>query len=171
MSGAKFLSEYAGQSLDELIVLEGEFRTESLVAAVEQALVQKADRLGVAALTKPERAVCVVEALEREVNNGGFEQFFFNAVVWPGDLALEIVGALNDVGCSTAAALTQSAIEIVGVQEASSVSEWEAAAQSLSDEACAALQSLDEKYFSDVGDLAATLFEFVKQRRAEIVLI
>ena len=63
-----FLDAYGGQTTDELIALESEYRIDSLVLAFEAALDAKAEH------SKQERVVLAVEAVEREVNNGGFTQ-------------------------------------------------------------------------------------------------
>ena len=59
MGGTNWLDGYSGQTTDELIALEGEYRTDSLVLAFEQALMAKDE------LTDEEKVVLAVEALER----------------------------------------------------------------------------------------------------------
>ena len=54
-----FLDAYGGQSTDELIALESEYRIDSLVLAFESAIDAKAKH------SKPERVVLAVEALAR----------------------------------------------------------------------------------------------------------
>src|SRR5439155_6192926 len=71
--GPKWLNGYSDQSVEQLLSLEGEYRTDSLVLAFEEAINQKAQREGMQSLTEEERIVLAVEALEREVNNGGDE--------------------------------------------------------------------------------------------------
>ena len=46
MQELQWLDGYSGQTLDELIRLEGECRIDSLVLAFEQAMVKKATRVG-----------------------------------------------------------------------------------------------------------------------------
>jgi len=52
--------------------MEDGYRVDSLVLAMESALDAKDRRT----LSPEERVVLAVEALEREVNNGGYDQFF-----------------------------------------------------------------------------------------------
>jgi Domain of unknown function (DUF4375) len=52
---------------------------EALVAGFREGIQEKAIQKGERALTKEERAVLTVAALEEEVNNGGFDQFFRNS--------------------------------------------------------------------------------------------
>jgi len=46
MTELNWLEEYSGQTTDELISIEGEYKTDSLVLAFEQALDQKSERVG-----------------------------------------------------------------------------------------------------------------------------
>jgi hypothetical protein len=145
-----WLPEYSGETTDELIGLEGRFRTDSIVVAFEQAIDQKAHRLGGGrALSEEERTVLAVEALEREVNNGGYDAFLSNTDI---DILAEIVGALKRIGRDDVAQLTQRAIDI-----------FDAAADER-------LGSCDDEYFRTAGDLAIPLFEFIKASRANIGL-
>jgi hypothetical protein len=48
----------------------------------------------------------LIDALEGEVNNGGFDQFFFNAA---GNEAAQIIQALEAVGASKTAAIVRRA--------------------------------------------------------------
>src|SRR5512146_179365 len=95
--------EYAGESAVQLFDLAGARRADSLVVAFETALDQKAATFGFAALSQPERDVLAVEALEREVNNGGYGQFFRNS---SNAYAAEVVDALLRIGCPHVAAIT-----------------------------------------------------------------
>ena len=85
----KFLESYAGQTVDQLIALTSDYRVDSLVLAFEQAIEQKSAKRK---LSGPEIDILAIEAMEREVNNGGYHQFFSNdskkhASVLPGALA------------------------------------------------------------------------------------
>src|SRR5215470_8182521 len=94
--GLPFLSSYSGQSPEELLSLESAYRIDSLVLAFEEAVGQKARRQGPQSLSNQELIVLAVEALEREVNNGGYEQFFINS---SKEFAPIMVEALGRIGC------------------------------------------------------------------------
>lgn len=79
MSGDIFFDNYDGQSVDELIALDQTHRIDSLVLAFESAISAKKDSGG--KLTEVEKTVLAIESMEREVNNGGFSQFFYNSSV------------------------------------------------------------------------------------------
>ncbi len=59
-----WLDEYSGQTVDELLSMEAEYRIDSLVLAFEQAVDQKKDRDGDGALSAQERVILAIEALE-----------------------------------------------------------------------------------------------------------
>jgi hypothetical protein len=81
MPDLKWLDGYSGQTTNELLVLEGGCRIDSLVLVFEEALNQKVARNGDGGLTTEERVVLAIEALEREVNNGGYRLFFVPIIV------------------------------------------------------------------------------------------
>jgi hypothetical protein len=111
MAGLQWLDGYAGQSLEELLALDGKCRVDSLIVAMEQALEQKSAREGDDSLSYEEAIVLAVEALEREVNNGGYSQFFVNTsrVYTP-----IVVGALRRVNCPVTAVITETAMKAAG---------------------------------------------------------
>ncbi len=60
-------------------------------------------------LNDPEKNFLFVENLLREVNNGGFNQWFYNS---SGDYAHETIAALNAIGAVKMAAFVEKAISI-----------------------------------------------------------
>src|SRR5450432_3253874 len=95
--------DYAGQSTQELLACGETHRVDSVVVAFDEAIGQKDPH----AITAEERVVLAVEALEREVNNGGFHQFFTNASC---EYVPAIVDFLHAIGATTAAELAAEAI-------------------------------------------------------------
>ena len=95
MTELKSFDAYSGQTMDQLLSLEGQYRTDSLVVAIEQANGRKGARKGAESLTGEERIVLAVEALESEVNNGGYSQYFVNR----HELAPIIVESLLRIDC------------------------------------------------------------------------
>ena len=57
-------------------------------------------------LTEPQKTFLFVENLEREVNNGGFDQFFWNS---SGNFAHETVEALENINAKSAAKILKKA--------------------------------------------------------------
>src|SRR6266436_4791635 len=168
MPALKWLDRYSGESTDALIALENEYRLDSIVLAFEEALDQKPARSGIDSLTAEEQVILAVEALEREVNNGGYSQFFFNS---SNKYAPIIVDALQRIGCPEAARLTKRAIHIVGVDPTTRSHSYQNAIAELTPEQDEALGRCDTEYYRVVGDLAGPLFQFIKSERGRIVLI
>ena len=100
-----------------------------------------------ASLTGVERAVLAVEALEREVNNGGYAQFFSNS---SSEFSPYIVAALNQIGCPVTATTTQDAINARND--------------------AAALSGCDDRYYGAGEAIADQLFAHIKSNPAEVRL-
>lgn len=162
--GPKWLDGYSGQSADELLSLEGKYRTDSLVLAFEQAINRKAEQKGLQTLTDEEQIVLAVESLEREVNNGGYDQFFVNS---SREFVASVVGALQRIGCKKTAIITQRAIKALDVADLSS--EAIEAAMAAADEWCLAkLSRCDDSYYKSAEPIAERLFAFIKANKALI---
>ena len=167
MTELKWLEKYSDQTTDELISLEGEYRADSLVLAFEQALDQKSERVGNDNLSNEELVVLAIEALEREVNNGGYNQFFFNS---SNEFTPIIVDALNRIGCSATAAITQRAIDSLGIQGTITVDAIEAAMEKDNEDRDDRLNECDDEYYEKAGDLAGPLLGFIKNYKSNINL-
>ena len=111
--------------------------------------------------------VLVIEAIEREVNNGGYNQFFFNP---SNKYAPTAVAALNRIGCKEAAQLTQRAIDLLGIDGPVNVEAIEAAMDDEDDEREEALGTCDDAYYEVIGDLADALLAFIKGHQDQITL-
>lgn len=68
--------------------------------------VNKFTRFGVESLSPIEAVGVGIWTLEEEVNNGGFDQYYFNSA---GDLALSTVTALKSIGAVRAARILEAA--------------------------------------------------------------
>lgn len=112
MSSEWFENE-TGMGVAEIVALEGKYRLDSLVAAVDAVLVAK-DAAG-NALNAEQVTVLAVEALEREVNNGGFSHFFGGAS-WKHVPVL--VKSLERVGSKEALGLVKEAVSLLKLSAA-----------------------------------------------------
>jgi hypothetical protein len=165
MPDLPWLDSYSGETADELLSLEGRYRTDSLVLVFEQALEQKAAREGSQSLCDEERIVLAVEALEREVNNGGYEQFFLNS----GGYAPIIVDALARIGCRRTATITQKALVALRCSPLTP----EAIENTMleeNDNRDQALFVCDNQYFARPEDIEGLLLAFIKANKTKIRL-
>ncbi|MFU8830315.1 MAG: DUF4375 domain-containing protein, partial [Phycisphaerales bacterium] len=160
-----FLNDYSGLTIDKLIAMEGVYRIDSLPLAVEQVLYEK---LGytpdLALLTEAELTVLAVEALEREVNNGGYHQFFMNS---SSQYAPHIVEALRRIQCLAAADLTQQAIDALNLPVLSE-EEIESIIHDVDNERDHALDALDTKFYEYPDPISERLFEYIKANKEQI---
>ena len=106
--GRKEFDGHSGQTLEEILALEEDLDQESLFSAIWTALWPKYDRVGLDGLSQEEKIVLAVMTLDFEVYNGGYHQFFTNS---SREFSPIIVDALQRVGCTKAAGLTQQAID------------------------------------------------------------
>ncbi len=157
-----WLDGYSGQTVDELLALEGKYRIDSLVLAFEQAISQERDEKQT--LTDEERSVLAVEALEREVNNGGYHQFFTNS---SREFAATIVDSLQRIGCKKTANISQNAIRALGVPDLTTEA-IDTVMASDDEQRLARLKRYDHAYYKNTEPIAERLFEFIKANKAGI---
>jgi hypothetical protein len=100
----------AGKSVDELLAITNCNEIE-FIQSLEMAIQQKSERIGVDDMTEEEIIVLAIEAMEREVNNGGYSQFFVNS---SREYTPIIVHALLRIGCTETASITERAMEAAG---------------------------------------------------------
>ena len=71
--------DYTGQSTADILAHKATHRVDSLLCALEQAILHRQSRFPALETTPEERTLLAVMALEQEVNNGGYHQFFINS--------------------------------------------------------------------------------------------
>jgi len=163
--GDIFLDSYTGQSADELIALQKTHRIDSLVLAFESALDAKKE--SGQEVSGVELIILAVEALEREVGNGGYSQFFYSSSV---EYVPIIVDSLRSIGCNEIADLTQKAIDLLGV-ESLDPEEIEERMDPDDEELEESLDKLDNIYLNEVNDVPGyALFDYIKTHRELIKL-
>jgi hypothetical protein len=149
-------AQCAGKSVDELLALTNGNEID-FIQALEMAIEQKSERVGVDDLTEEEIIVLAIEALEREVNNGGYSQFFVNS---SREYTPIIVHALLRIGCPKTAEITKSAIAAAGFQGLAPM----ALAEVLNTYSGAVNQELDgcdQLYYSSGENILGKLIDFV----------
>ncbi len=159
-----FLHDYFGQSVQQLIAMKATHRVDSLVLAVEQAL----DGRTCAECTEAERVVLAVEAMEREVNNGGYEQFFGNSSC---EYASCLVRSLKLIGCPKTAAISADAIAVLRLPKKFDGDDVQEAASELSAKDSAKLSECDWRYYeinTTEEDIAGQLFAYIEKHQHEI---
>jgi hypothetical protein len=91
------------QSLRDILLLED---TTTFAIEIGTWVSKREQRVGFGQLSKTEQTVLCLDGVEREVNNGGFDQFYFNSA---GDHAQETPAALRRIGAPQMAAIVDQA--------------------------------------------------------------
>jgi hypothetical protein len=152
------------QNLDALLDLPN---TQNAAIEISTAIFEAVSEKGIDCLSEPQRVFYYIDQSEREVNNGGFHQYFSNS---SGDYATECGRALVTVGLPNVSAMLDKASKLITDGE---VPKDRQARNDLLDETeddddCQeAWNSLDEEYYSKVGDLSPAVIDFVRTHRNE----
>jgi hypothetical protein len=166
MNDRRWLHGYSGQTTNELIALDGVYRTDSVVLAFEAAIREKAMRVGAGPLTEAEQTVLAVEALEREVNSDGYLGLFTNA---PEEVPF-IVSSLHAIGRDDVATITDRAIHALGIEGQLTREAVASAVEDEDDDRDDRLAECDEAYYESAGDLAGPLFAYISAHSHDITL-
>jgi hypothetical protein len=166
MAELEWLDTYEGETIDGLLSLEGEYRTDSLILALEARIGQKAASSGDESLSEEEQTVLAIEAFEREVNNGGYDQFFVNCP----EYAPSVIAALRRIGCSGIAEITSTAVAALGISGPLTADAVSEAVQTDDDARTEVLSNCDQEFYGANEHIAGKLFQYVKQNRGGINL-
>jgi len=157
---------YSGETTSELLGYPCTGQLELLVRAFEEGLQRKVSRTGQRTLSKEERTVLAVRALDREINNGGYDQFFRNS---SKKFAPEIVQSLTRIGCRRTAKITQRAIKALH-SGLLTVARIDAAMRKTNEERDRELARCDELFYSTPQGIPSRLYAFIKANRGRIRL-
>jgi hypothetical protein len=118
---------------------------------------------GVESLTPAERVAFHVDELEREINNGGFCQFFGNL---SGATVPDTIAALDVIGASQMAAIVRDALALFpgGVPPANQ-DERGARLDETPEHVRSAWSDLDNRFYTYPDDLGALLRRYVEAHR------
>jgi len=154
-----------GRTVAEVMKHRGKATDQELDANIGFILLDKEERKGLASFTRGERFVYAIEGMVREVNNGGWNQFFFNS---SGALAFDLVPALEAVGSKKNLSIAQRALKIFG--KPASLGEDERSKQLAKvtrDGENNPWEALEGEFYQNPEDLDAMLVEFIARNQAE----
>jgi hypothetical protein len=157
---------YSGETTSELLAYPARGQCDLLVRAFEEGLQRKVSRTGERALSREERIVLAVRALGREVNNGGYDQFFRNS---SKKFAPEIVNSLRRIGCRRTAKITQRAINAVHSGPLTPA-RIEAAMRETNEDRDRELELCDERFYRTPQGIPSRLYAFIKANHRRIRL-
>ena len=116
-------------------------------------------------LTEPQKVLLFVENLEREVNNGGFHQFYFNS---SGDYAHETLDALKTIGANKMADILTKANSVWPNQQVpKDRTKRENIQETIEEQAAPVWDECDNVFYAYPDDIAGLLLKYVKQHKAD----
>jgi hypothetical protein len=116
-------------------------------------------------LTEAQKVLLFVESLEREVNNGGFSQFYFNS---SGDYAYEALDGLKTIGANKMADILTKANSVWPNQIVpKDRTERQNVQETIEGQAAPIWEQCDNDFYDYPDDIAGLLLEYVKQHKAE----
>lgn len=137
---------------------------EDLAREVGYYVLRRMERVGFDALGRPEQVIGCLTELEMEVNNGGFEQYYWNS---PGDHALETVAALREMGAAHTANLLVAANAVFGDEPSRDRDERGRQMDRLSDDRKQRWSELDDAFYEYRDDLSALAARYIRAHRTE----
>jgi hypothetical protein len=118
-----------------------------------------------AAQSAPQKVFSAIWAVESEVNNGGFSQYFFNSSC---ETAGFVVEALDTIGAPRTADICRRAVAVAFPDGLPADPEAiRSAASDFPDETEKKLDLLDREFYQYPHNLAELLFAFVSKHREE----
>ena len=157
--------DYEGQTTAELLAAKTTHRIDSILCAFEWGIQAKARLQGEKSLTSEEQLVVALMALDREVNNGGYHQFFANS---SRRFAPVVVDCLRRIDAQATAAITEKAIAELSL---STVTAEFVSAAILQIPASDKILNECDKEFYRIEEIADKLFPFVEEHQDRIQLI
>jgi hypothetical protein len=136
-----------------------------ILIGLSQSKRTKYGKEGFASQSLPQKVFSSVWAVESEVNNGGFSQYFLNSSAETAPFAAE---ALDAIGAPKTAAVCRRAVEHAfpdGLP--ASAAQIQAAAADFSDDILDELDALDSEFLAYPHDLTELLFGYVSRHPEE----
>jgi len=152
-----WLDQYPDGDLHGLLNLEDRYRIDSLVCCLEQ-------RIGLKSiLTDDDSFILAICSFDREVNNGGFEQYLMNS---SREFAHRLAGDLKRIKLAEASEKVLEIYSLIGLSSQpseESISELvDSDAWDESEEARGHLERFDDYYFDAIGDCSEPLWNWLK---------
>jgi hypothetical protein len=109
--------------------------------------------------------VLAVEGLEREVDNGGYGQFFLNST---REFVKVIEETLLAVGCPKTAAIPRDAIDGLGLGSGLTTEKAQRVVLDDDESVREALENCDARYYDDDEAIADKLFAWIRENQARV---
>jgi hypothetical protein len=128
-------------------------------------LLDKEERKGLGAFSRAERFVYAVQGMMREVNNGGWSQFFFNS---SGELAPDLAPALEAIGAPRNLSIARRALQLYGTPASLGADDRARRLSEVTrDGEDNPWEALEDEFYENPEDLDALLLRFIAAHPAE----
>jgi len=116
-------------------------------------------------LTESQKIVLLVENLETEINNGGFNQFFFNS---SGDFTHETITALKTIKAFKTADIVSKSISVWPNQNVPKERvRRQAILENIVEKADVVWNECDEEFYKYEDNITKLLFDYVKANKSD----
>lgn len=138
----------------------------SIVIAIDDYLNEKSDYCEkIETLNESQKTFITIESLEREINNGGFNQFYFNS---SGDFSHESINALIKIGANKTAEIVKKAnSQFPDKKVPKDRTERQEILEQIEDKADEIWEICDTDFYKYEDNLAGLLIEFVKNSKSD----
>lgn len=153
----------------EEILGDGTNSTYKMLDALTYRIGQKSDARGERSLTEVERQIFGAYWLEAEVNNGGFDQYFFNSA---GNHSEAALAGLRAMGATGAAALLERAMSVFpgGMPPADRFKRQEVMMDQIAASSEPVWEQCDREFFKLQEPFSELCIAYARRNKAEIVL-
>lgn len=137
---------------------------EEMLLNYSNAAFARLTKIGYEKLNRVDQIFVCIWTFEAEVNNGGFDQYYFNSA---GDLAFETLDALHTVGASTTASILHRGNKLFGDNGPST--DWttrQHQLDALPESNQEMLDTLDEEFYRYPDDLSVLMAKYLVKNGA-----
>jgi hypothetical protein len=152
-----------GSTVAQVLSHRGRVPDAELDANIGLILLDKETARGLRVFSPQERHVYAVQAMVREVNNGGFDQFFFNG---SGELAFDLVPALDAMGSIEKRSIARRALERFGKPRSlKEVTRHKHLAKITADGATRLWDDLDDEFYRCTENIETMVLDHIDRHR------
>lgn len=150
-------------NLDKILKMDDET---SILIAIDEYLNEKSEYCEkIDKLNESQKTFIIIENLEREINNGGFNQFYFNS---SGDFSHETIDALIKIGANkTAEIVTKANSQFPDNKVPKDRTERQEILEQIEEKANEIWETCDNDFYKYEDKIGGLLIEFVKANKTD----
>lgn len=155
-------SQPVSLNIEEILKMEDQT---SAIIALDTYVNQLSDYgENISKLTEPQKTLLFVENLEREVNNGGFNQFYWNA---SGNFAHETLDGLKTIKAKKMADILEKANAVWPDQQVPrDITERQELHEEIEEQADPVWEACDNEFYTYPDNIAGLLLDYVRENKS-----